>query len=194
MAEQLVTPPSQEPVTLAEAKTHLRVEVDTEDALISGLIASARQWAENETNRALVTQTWRLWLDAFPSFLPSTPRAEIVLPNPPLATVTAIAYTASDGTSLTLDPSLYTLDKATEPGRVMPAWGTNWPSTRDVANAVSVTYTAGYGDPAAVPEGIRRAILQYVGSFYDHREGGPKPDMLTALRRLLDPSRIRRLL
>lgn len=62
----LYSPPVQEPVTLAEAKTHLRVTYTDDDALIAELITAARQWFEEQTYRALVTQTWDLKLDELP--------------------------------------------------------------------------------------------------------------------------------
>lgn len=66
MPLQLISPPAEEPLSLAEAKLHLRVDFSDEDALISALISAARQAAETITARQLVTARWKYILDAFP--------------------------------------------------------------------------------------------------------------------------------
>ena len=118
----LVTAPTKEPVSLADAKTHLRVDVDDENDLIASLIVAAREYVETFTHRALVTQTWDLKLDQFPC------RGEAIwLPKPPASSVTSITYTATDGTSTTWSSALYTTDLPTGPtarmGRITPAYG-----------------------------------------------------------------------
>lgn len=164
MALVLVTPPAQEPVPLAEAKAHLRVDTADDDALIQALIVAAREHVEHIIRRALVTQTWDLILDAFPA-------DEIMLPRPPLQSVSSITYRLQDGTVVTLDPANYVVDTKSEPGRVVLAPGRSWPSDPlYAAGAVTVRYVAGYGDPAAVPVAIKQAILLLVGHWYENRE------------------------
>ena len=195
MPSILVTAPTEEPVSLAEAKLHLRVDDNADDALIAALITAARQHAENDTRRALVTQTWRLALDQFPVpgvnigsanwYGPqwgnspgplTTLRAdgrtgfELFLDHSPVVSVDLIQYIDQDGVTQTLAPSAYKLDNVTAPARLMPAYGTTWPGTRNEINAVSVTYTCGYGGAAAVPETIKRWILLRVGALYENRE------------------------
>lgn len=162
----LVTPPAQEPVTLDEAKVHLRVDDDTEDAYIESLIAAAREWCENYQRRAYITQVRELQLDGFPR------RPWIRLPRPPLQQVTAIKYVRADGTEAIFDPSLYVVDTASQPGRVLLAPEASWPSVDlQPGGAVRITYTCGYGDtPDTVPAGVRAAILLLVGHWYAHRE------------------------
>ena len=101
MPLQLVTPPAAEPVSLAEARLHLRVDFPDEDALIASLIAAARQAAETITGRQLVTARWKLVLDCFPgpsligvpAGLPfSLPGHAILLPKCPVQSVFAINY------------------------------------------------------------------------------------------------------
>ena len=67
MPLNLITPPAVEPVTLADAKAHLKVDTTDDDALITALITAARARAEWHTGRALITQSWTLWLDAWPA-------------------------------------------------------------------------------------------------------------------------------
>jgi uncharacterized phiE125 gp8 family phage protein len=140
----LVSAPTAEPVTLAEAKLHLRVDDNADDALIGALITAARQHAEHDTRRALVTQTWKLALDVFPENV-------VTLDHAPVSTVVSVVYTDPDGVNKTLDAGAYQLDAITEPCRLVPAYGNSWPATRAQVNAVAVTYTCGYGEPESVP-------------------------------------------
>lgn len=158
-----ITAPAVEPVTLAEAKLHLRVDSNDEDVHIAGLITAAREQAESNTRRALITQTWRLTLDAFPGI--------IELPRPRLQAVTSVQYVDTGGVMQTLDASAYQVAGTSEPARILPAYGRNWPATRHQLEAVSITYTAGYGNAGAdVPASIRQWMLLYIGALYENRE------------------------
>lgn len=163
MGLKLVTAPSVEPVTLAEAKAHVRATDTAEDALISALIVAARSFAEDFTGRAFVTQTWDWALDEFPLYLAELPKA-------PLQSVTSVSYIDTNGATQTLGASLYKVDALTDPGRMAPAYGEVWPSTRSEPNAVTVRFVAGYGLAAAVPQPIKQAMLLLVGQQYEHRE------------------------
>lgn len=162
MGLTLVTAPATEPVTLTEAKAHLRVDGTDDDTLITSLIVAARESCEHETRRAFVTQTWRLTLDAFPSV--------IRLPRPALIGVSGITYVDPDGGTQTLATNQYTVITDRLPGEIRPAYDVDWPNIRAVENAVSVTYTAGYGNAAAVPSAIKAAILLTIGDLYANRE------------------------
>jgi uncharacterized phiE125 gp8 family phage protein len=164
VALRLVTPPSALPVSLADAKLHLKVDHDADDALITLMLKAAGRGAEQELNRALMSQTWELRLDAFPE-------AEIELPKPRVLSVSGVAYTDAAGAEQTLSGSLYTLDADMPPGWLLPALGTNWPDTRDQANAVRITFVAGYGStPESLPEDLRVWILLHLGATYRNRE------------------------
>lgn len=166
MPKVLVTPPVAEPVSLSEAKLHLRIDDNADDVLIGALITAARQHAEHDTRRALVSQTWKQVLDQFPS----EEDTAISLGLAPVASVVSVLYIDADGQEQTLAPSAYKLDKITEPCRLVPAYGTSWPSTRSEINAVSITYTCGYGAPEVVPESIKRWMLLRIGALYEYRE------------------------
>ena len=178
----LVTAPAAEPVSLAEAKAHMRIDSAADDSLISALITAAREAAEAHTRRALVSQTWRLTLDGFPA--PPLPwwdgvrqaadmpgaGSVIELPRPPLVSVTSVT-TYDDGDNPTVaSAASYFVDSDSEPGRVALRSGQTWPAVGRVAGGVEVIFVAGYGAASAVPQAIRQAMLMYIGHLFENRE------------------------
>ena len=115
--------------------------------------------------RALMTQTWDLFLDVFPAGSKS-----IQIPLPPLQSVTSVKYINPDGNLITLDASKYIVDIAATPGLIHAAYGESWPDTRCQSNAVTVRFVAGYGTAAAVPEPVKAALKLLVGHWYQNRE------------------------
>lgn len=162
MALIRIAAPASEPLDLATAKLHCRVDGTDEDALITALIVAAREQAEHETGRALVTQTWELVHDAFPE--------AFTLRKSPIQSVTSIKYLDSSGVEQTLDAADYLLDKDSEPGYVVPNYGKAWPASYGVPNSVRCRYVAGYGAAAAVPQAIKQWMLLAIGSMYAQRE------------------------
>lgn len=166
----LVTAPSVEPITTSVAKLHLRVDHSTDDALIDTLCAAAREYVETGTARRCINQTWDLKLDGFPSWF-----CPIMLPFPPVSSITSITYTDTNGDSTTLSSSLYTTDlpagPKASPARIVPAYQQQWPQTRDVVNSVVVRFVCGYGAAGSnVPGGILAAMKLLVGHWYANRE------------------------
>jgi len=159
--------PVAEPVSLDEVKLHLRLDAGTiEDTLLSSLISTARQYCESFQRRAYLTQTWELWLDAFPVI------DHIDVPLPPLQTVTSIKYYDTANTEYTLAGSVYFTDAKSQPGRISLNYGEGWPSTalRPV-NAVCITFVCGYGAAAdAVPVKSLYAMKLLIGHYYENRE------------------------
>lgn len=160
-----VTAPAEEPITLAEAKLHLRVEIDEDDNPITAWITTARIAVEYFTQRALTTQTFDLYLDQFPD------GNYIKLPRPPLQSVTWVKYTDDEGNVYTLPSSQYVVDVYGEPGRVVLKNGYSWPTTElQVVNGVQVRFVAGYGAAANVPESFKSAMYLKIGDLYENRE------------------------
>ncbi|MCE9635801.1 MAG: head-tail connector protein [Planctomycetes bacterium] len=159
----LLEAPSAPVVSLEEAQVHLRSEVAEESALIISLVAAATAQAEAFCRRRFVTQRWRATLDRFPD-------GALLLPHPPLASVDAVTYADTAGVAQVMAPADYVVRPAETPGEVIPAYGKSWPATRDVPDAVAVDFTCGYGDPADVPEAVKRAVLLLVGTLYANRE------------------------
>lgn len=175
MKLELITAPASEPLSLSEAKAHLRVDFDNDDTLITSLIPAARAYLEDLSHRRFITQTWRQWLDAFPlvDIRPvatrQAARAGLELAYPPVASITSIQYTGSDGTLQTLDSSLYQLDRVDDPAFVYPAYGQSWPTARNQVNAVSVTFVCGV-DPTAIDPRIKQAMKLLLAHWYEQRE------------------------
>lgn len=161
---KLITQPSSEPISLDEAKEHLRVTGSDEDRLINNLITAVRQEAESYLNRLLIEQTWDLYLDEFPE-----EDEEIVINKVPVTAITFIKYYDSDGALQTWARTNYDLDHYNEPSRVYPAYGISYPTPRVIKNAVNIRFTVGYGDSGDVPDAIKSGMLLYLSYLYDNR-------------------------
>jgi hypothetical protein len=183
----VTTPPASLAVTLAAAKTHLRVDADfaEDDAAITALVRTAADLVGVEADATLVPTTYTLTLDGFPDegggywnravrragpgpdWLPQRGGAAILLPRGPLGAVAQIAYTDADGVERTVDPSTYVGRVGSHPARVAPAIGHAWPRSGAVPDCVRVRYTAGY---TAVPDLLAHAVLLTIGTWYENRE------------------------
>lgn len=165
MGLTIITPPTAEPISTGEAKHYLKVDGSEDDALIDGLVVAARQYVENKIKRQLITATWKLQGDGFPS------SGLIKLPLPPVSDVTSVEYVGMDGSVQELSSAAYTVDTASEPARIVLNPNYSWPSHKQVANAVSVTFISGYGGALDVPKVIRQAMLLFLGHLYENRSG-----------------------
>ncbi len=178
MALKLKTPPASEPLSLAETKTYLKVTGTADDTLISQIITALRKSCEDWTGRALVTQTWTLWRDAFPhrqkdrlphdgyfelpvDFADEAQRM-ISIPRPPLQSVTFLKTYNTGNQATTFDASKYFIDSASEPGRVVFNQSSSWPAGLRPANAVEIEFVAGYGDASTVPDALKQDMLLWI--------------------------------
>lgn len=159
-----ITPPATLPVTLEEAKAHLRVEVQDDDTFITALIAAATDHLDGYSGilgRCIVNQQWR---QGFASWSP------LRLPFPNVSDV-AVTYLDANGESQTAAAIDHRLIEAVRGPEVYfrPGWAA--PVT-DIGmhDPVQVTFTAGYGTAADVPASIKAAILLHIGTLYEHRE------------------------
>lgn len=168
----VLTPPEEEPVSVATAKAHMRVDYSTDDALIATYLKAAREICEGLARRAFVTQSLRLVLDDFP------PSAILKLPRPPLQSVEAVTYIDDDGNEH--DWTDFKCDAGSEPGKVIFNSLPN--ASLQESGAVAVEFTAGYESAADMPSIFTMAILQTVTSWYELREMGDVP---TSAKRLL---------
>jgi uncharacterized phiE125 gp8 family phage protein len=155
--------PSIPVLSVEEMKTHLRIDIPDEDALIADYIDAATKMVEDEAEIALLTQTWTLTLDNFPCW-------EIELRRVPVQSITSIVYLDSTGASTTLSASSYRLDAQSKPARVTPTYNTVWPVTYPTENAVTVTFVAGSTTVPSAPDIAKQAIRLLVAHWYRGRE------------------------
>lgn len=164
---KIITAPTVEPLSLTEARLHVRATSTAEDTLITSLIKTTRQLAENFTNRALASATFELIMDKFP--------CKIELPMAPVESVTSIKYKDSDNVETTWASSEYIFYNS-EPAVVIPAYSKSFPSFNPYPiGAVKIRFVAGYKttgtDPnLLIPEAIKQAMLLTIGSLYENRE------------------------
>lgn len=176
----LVTPPASAIVTLAEAKTHLRVEHDVENDYIPTLVDAAEALIlgrEGWTGRASTEQTWKLSLEGFPI------DDCIELPFPPLRSVTHVKYYDPDNVQQTFSSAKYAVITDETPGEIELLATQGWPSTYPRHDAVEVQFVCGYD---TIPAPIKHATLITLASLYRNR-GDESFQMPAAVRRLLAP-------
>lgn len=192
MGLSLVTGPTSEPVTLGEVKDHLSFDGAEKDGLIAGYVLAARREIETLTNRALMTQTWDYTINrGWPmKAADGCWRQRIELPLAPVQSVTSVTYVDESGTTQTLGTSQYVLGTDGELGVIFPAYGVEWPTTRDQPAAVSVRFVAGYAQP---PDELRVAIMLRVEQLLD-RDPSQKSALDDAWRAMVDQYVIRRVL
>lgn len=184
----LTSPPATEPVSLAEAKTHLRVPHADDDAYISTLIIAARRAVESRTGLALITQGWSLWLDRWPD----APVASLGLA--PVSAISDIVAFGEDGTPATYDPSHYYLDGVSKPGRAVIRPDRLPPLPGRKVNGIEVRFTAGFGVAAsAVPQELKQALLLIIAHWFDRRGEGDGGSLPLSAVEILSRHRIARL-
>jgi uncharacterized phiE125 gp8 family phage protein len=159
------TEPATEPVTLAEAKAHCRVDTSDDDTYLTALINLGRIYVEDILDITMITTVWEARYDVFPLW-------ELTLPRPPMAaqTVTVI-YRDESGTSRTITSVAgFQADSYVTPGRIYPLYNGVWPAVRGDENSVTVRWTAGYGAAGSVPQNLKHLVLLLVAHWYANRE------------------------
>ena len=162
-AFKVVTPATSNPITLTEAKTHLKVDTTADDTFITNLIKSATSSAQEYTNRFFIATTIQQvgdkWEDISNLF------------KSPVLSVTNIKYVSTDGILTTLNSSVYFLDDVNKPARIGLKPNQSYPEIIDRLNAVQVNYVVGLAaGPDEVDEGIRQALLLTIGNWYQNRQ------------------------
>ncbi len=158
MRRFILNGPAMEPLTLAEAKRVLRIDHADDDAIIQSMVKAARQRVEARTGRALITQTWRIVMDAWPW------GGRVALPVMPVQSVTAVRLYDSYGVPQIVSPPIYNLVSGTEPPVIDVSAVQNPGKARD---GIEIDVVAGYGpSPADVPETLRQALRVMVAHAY----------------------------
>lgn len=184
-----LTPPSAEPITLAETKAHLRLDGSAEDDLVGSLIRTAREHLERETGLALIVRPFRLYLDDWPE------GRVIQIARGPVQVIQNVTVYDDVGTPVEVDVSGAILDGSARPARLlMPAL----PAPGQALNGIEIDFTAGFGEAGTdVPDTLKRALMIHVAAMYELRgvvaaddQPGVAP---VGYDRLIAPFRIRRL-
>lgn len=172
MSLHLILGPQAYPVSIAQMKSHLRIQHDDDDTLIDAMIAAAVKHLDGQTGilqRALVEQTWEY---RRPTFC-----ARMEIPLPPLRSVESVKYLDGDGVEQTVDAEDYVIiDQGYLPSVIRPSTGVVWPSVTCRDDALRITFSAGYvgvvngGLDGVFPETIRIAIILIVADWYENRE------------------------
>jgi len=207
----LSTAPSVEPISTAEAKTHLKVDVSDDDTLIATLVASARRSCEEYTNRALIDQSWTLFMDFWPGAGADDPLWEgtregpetilgghaqhIELPKAPLDSVTSIKTYDDSDNDTEFSSDNYFVDTASEPARVALRTGQSWPIPTRTVNGIEIIFKAGYGTAGSdVPDDLLRGMYLLIGHMYENREqvvvGAAANELPFGVMSFWDPKRI----
>lgn len=188
----LTTAPTLEPVGIEELKAHLRITNDLEDTYLEGLAISARKIIEAHLHRALMEQTWDLWLDAYQ--VPGVDYIEV--PLPPLKSVTHIKSYDTTDAETTFTATKYNVDTVSEPGRICLKASYCWPSALRSRKAIDVQFVCGWASDTAVPEPIRHALKLFVARLYQQRQWDAGVTIFhvpAEVYQLLSPYRILRL-
>jgi uncharacterized phiE125 gp8 family phage protein len=184
-----LTPPGAEPITLAEAKAHLRLDDGTEDDLLGSLVRTAREHLERETALALIARRFRLYLDAWPQ------DRVIRICKGPIQTIENVTVYDGDGVPVEADVSAAVLDGHGRPARlIVPVL----PAPERQLNGIEIDFIAGFGESGAdVPDTLKRAMLVHVAAMYELRGAvcaGEQPGTVPpGYERLVAPFRLRRL-
>lgn len=180
-ALKIVTAASETAVSLTEAKLHLKVENTTDDSLITILIKAAQDEVESYTNRILISTVFDYQLTSFPG-------DSIKLPVAPVSAVASVKYYDSNNSLQTWDSANYYYSISEIPFFLRYVSSTEG-TYEDRFDAVTVRFTAGYANAAAVPNALKQAILLLIGDMYDNRGDAPR-ERFTMWKMLAHPYKV----
>jgi len=193
MGHTVFAAPATTPISLSAAKNHLRIDPNDSDDIVDGLLNAAVLLVENETRRALITRTIDFTIDYDWPYDEQRESHRIVLPFPPLQSVTSISYVDTAGATQTLATNQYLVNATGIEGVIEPAYGVSWPSLRRQMNAITVRFVCGYGAAAAVPEPLKQALKLLMWNWHDNPSatiGGNFNEVPMAVQSLMFPYRV----
>lgn len=184
MTAKVVTPPTLlSVVSLAELRLHTRMDVTDADSALQLALAGAHGHAEHYTQTSIGAQALELALDSFPA-------GGIELVRGPVISITSVKYTDEAGAEITLDSGAYTVYDYSASTWIWPSYGTAWPATRPVPNAVRVTYAAGRD---ATAPAVKSALLLMTGHLFNNPDGvasGNLAELPLGIQALLDTVKV----
>lgn len=159
-----VTAPVASPVSLADAKAHLRVDGSAEDAYIQSLIDAAVSMVDGDglLGRAMVTQTWAKWVSQNPGV--------VRLSMGPFIALTDVSYYDTDNVLQAATLTDFDVRVDGDFVNVRPKKDKVWPGAYIRDDAIKLTFTAGFGAASDVPVDIIHAIKLMVAHWHQHRE------------------------
>lgn len=186
---EVVSQPSETPVSVSDAKLFLRVDNNLEDGRIETLIKAATLKVEEYTSLKLVTQDVAYYLDRFPisrmgggddwwdgtregaiSELVPVQAQNIVLPVGKVQSLVSFSTFGDDNVEVVSNPSDFIVDNVGYRGRVGLKTGGIWPTTVLRANnGIKIVVRVGFGNASAVPDDLKQAILELVAHLYENR-------------------------
>lgn len=187
MALVLTSGPLVEPVTVSEAKAHLRIDASSEDVLLASLLLTSRLHIEAALGLALINQTWMLVLDRWPA------DGTVEIPIAPLQAISVVRVRDAAGAATAIAPTSYLIDIASKPPRLV--WNAIAPPAPGrFANGIEIDVSVGFGATAAsVPAPLKHAILMLTAHWYEHRDpveiGSPAARIPDAVSDLIQPFR-----
>lgn len=168
MANRMISAPGLEPVPLAELKEHLDVDGDEQDTLLTTLIVVARATIERMTGQLMMTQSWKISVDAVP------PGGLMILPLGPVQTVSAVTVYDAEGNATLWPGSTYTLDLVGEPARLLFHGARPIPGRR--LGSIEIDVICGFGSSAdAVPADLVQAVRLLAAHWYATRGNAINP-------------------
>lgn len=174
MPWEVITGPAAEPLTTSEVRNFLNLTSTDDDDMLTLLIQTAREWAQQTAGRVFLSQTIKEYWDRWPTECLDGPMLSgWTLSVAPATSVTSIQYIDTAGATQTWATTNYTVDAKSVPARIVPTDAVQYPSLSNVPNAVFATYVAGYATVAAVPPTARAAMLQKIAFLYENREDMP---------------------
>lgn len=166
----LVTAPTIEPITTAEARLQCGIADDAagyHDPKLLSLIKAAREKVETDTGRAVINQTWDYTFDLWPYGLEA-----IYIPKAPVSSITSVKYYDTSNAEQTLATSVYKTILNREPAEIRLKNAQSWPSVYGEPGVITVRFVAGYGAAVtAVPESLKAAMLLLVSDWFENRDG-----------------------
>jgi uncharacterized phiE125 gp8 family phage protein len=170
---------------VSEAKAHLRVDQALDDAAIAVMTAAAREWVEAAAGRALIAQSWRATLDAWPA------GPALTLIRPPVQAVIAVRTFSADGTAALWPAGNYALSQGAEPTKLLRL-AAAWPEPGRAEAGIEIDLTCGYGAAGAdVPAALRQAVLIVLAALYEGRASLPPQAEFERAQALIAPFRVR---
>lgn len=209
----LLSAPALEPVSEAEMMAHLRLGSEQEAGLLHGHIRAARHLVESWTGRALISQSWRWFLDAWPEIsaegwwdgvragaITHAASRFVEIPKAPLRSIDSVILFDDADQQVVWNASNYFADIAGTPGRLVLRNGAVTPRGGRAASAIQISFTCGFGDaPSDVPAPLRQAVLMLAAHYFENREvlagtgNGGAAVLPLGVQSLLTPYRMMRL-